>query len=196
MADDPAPAPAPQPAPAPKAPPEPEVFSREYVTELRRENQGWRLKAQEMEGKSTEAQKAAQAAREAAEAATTKANEEATQRATQAEQRANERVIRAELRTAAVKAGMIDLDGLKLADLSAVKINADGEVEGADALMEGLKTAKPYLFGQPGTAPKHTSNPNPPPNPTPTAKKRAVEMTDEEFDAAMKRIDAGKGVPA
>lgn len=56
-------------------------------------------------------------------------------------------VIRAELKAEALKAGMVDLDGLKLADTSVVTLNAAGEVVGAVALMAGLRRAKPWLFG-------------------------------------------------
>ena len=71
---------------------------------------------------------------------------------------ADQRIIRAELKAEALKAGMVDLDGLKLADLSKVKLNDAGEVEGADALMTELKKSKPYLFGTPGTTSNTTTN--------------------------------------
>lgn len=154
-----------------KTPPakEPETFSREYVTELRGENKNWRLKAQE------EAKK-----REEAEAAATKAKEEADSKTTAAEKAANDRVIRAELKAAAIKAGMVDLDGLKLADLSTVKLGDDGEVEGADALMEAMKEAKPYLFGE---AKSSSSTTKVPPKKE-TETKKATEMTPDEYKAA------------
>jgi len=100
-----------------------------------------------------------------------------TEKTTAAEQRANERVIRAELKVAAQKAGMIDLDGLKLADVSKVTLEADGTVKGADELMTALKEAKPYLFGN---ATKGSSNPNPPPPPGDTQPKKAKDMTEAE----------------
>lgn len=162
----------PNPAPAPKQP-EPETFSREYVRELREENKGWRLKA-------TQQEQAAKAAKEAAE----KAQADADTKATEAENRANERVIRAELKAAALKAGMVDLDGLKLADLSTVKLNDQGEVEGADELMTKLKETKPYLFKQQNS----TSNPNEPPKPGDKPPKKATEMTAEEYAAEKKRL--------
>ncbi len=56
-------------------------------------------------------------------------------------------VIRAELKAEALRAGMVDLDGLKLADTSTVTLDARGEVVGAAALMAGLRRAKPWLFG-------------------------------------------------
>lgn len=149
-----------------------ETFSREYVSELRNENKSWRLKVQEHE----------QARLAAEEAAAATAREIAA--------KADERVIRAELRTLAIRAGMVDLDGLKLADLTHVRLNEDGEVEGAEALMAHLREAKPYLFAAPSLG---ASNPAPRPPPRPAERKRATEMTDAEYDAAMRRIDAGRG---
>ena len=148
----------------------PEVFSKEYVKELREENKGWRLKAQEHET----------AAKTATEALT-RAQAEAAEKVTAAEQRANMRTIQAELRTAAIKAGMVDLDGLKMLDLSAVNLSDDGTVDGADALIDAAKKAKPFLFG--GT---NTSNPNSPPSPKPAAGKHARDMTETELAAAIK----------
>lgn len=148
--------------------PEPEVFSREYVKELRHESASYRTKAQENERKAQEAEDRAK-----------KAAEESEAKIKEATTAAEARIIRAELKAAALKAGMVDLDGLKLADLSKVKLGENGEVEGADALMEELKKAKPYLFGS-----ASTSNPgNPPPKDPPTNKK-ATEMTAEEYAKA------------
>jgi hypothetical protein len=93
---------------------------------------------------------------------------------------ADQRVLMAELKSEAVKNGMVDADGLKLADLSGVSLK-DGKLEGADALFAGLKESKPYLFGQPQS---NSSNPNKPPSPTPPTPKNAREMTDEEYAAA------------
>jgi hypothetical protein len=158
--------PAPAPAPAPR---EPETFSKEYVRELRGENAGYRLKYQESEAKAKTAEENA-----------AKAAKDADDRVAAANSAADQRVIRAELKAAALKAGMVDLDGLKLADLSGVKLNAEtGEVEGAEALMEALKKSKPYLFGATGT-----STPGNPPQPKNPEAKKATEMNDEEYQQA------------
>ncbi len=95
------------------------------------------------------------------------------------QQEADNRLLRAELKAEATRAGMIDLDGLKLLDLSAAKLNASGEVEGASAMMEQLKRAKPWLFG--GAS---SSSPTMPPPAQPPRQKRAMEMTDAEYRAA------------
>lgn len=154
----------------PQAPsPEPQTFSVEYVKELRNEAASHRVKANE-----------AEKARQAAEEAGAKAEQAAAARIQEAENAANARIIRAELKAAALKAGMVDLDGLKLADLSGIKLAESGEVEGADELMESLKKAKPYLFGEPRNT-SHTSSPPPPKAPE---TKSARDMTPEEYKAA------------
>ncbi|KAF1003125.1 MAG: hypothetical protein GAK28_04926 [Luteibacter sp.] len=145
-----------------------ESFSREYVQELRAESSGYRLKAKEQ-----------QDAREAAEKRAKEAEDAASARIAEATSAADQRIIRAELKAVAIKAGIVDLDGLKLVDLSKVKLNEQGEVEGADALIEELKTAKPYLFGAAGSSSVST-----PPANTPPAQKKASDMTPEEYAAA------------
>jgi hypothetical protein len=57
------------------------------------------------------------------------------------------RIVRAELKAEAVRAGMVDLDGLKLLDVAGIKVAESGEVEGAATIMRDLKKAKPWLFG-------------------------------------------------
>jgi hypothetical protein len=148
---------------------EPEVFSSDYVKELRRENAHYRTKAKENE-------EAAQKAAKDAEEVTAKAKTEA-----------DARIIRAELKAAALKAGMIDLDGLKLADLSKVTLKDDGTLDGADDMMKGLKETKPYLFGNADTS-THTGKPPPA---VPPAAKKASEMTADEY--AVARAAALKG---
>jgi hypothetical protein len=87
------------------------------------------------------------------------------------------RLIRAELKTEAVKAGMIDLDGLKLIDASEVRLNEAGEVEDAGALLGRLKRAKPWLFGG-GTSSSAAINP---PRPEPPRTRHANELSREEW---------------
>lgn len=166
---------APAAAPAVANPPEPETFSKDYVRELRAENKGWRLKASEHETAAAAAREEAKKAKELADAAIAESN-------TKAEQR----IIRSELKAIAVKAGIVDLDGLKLVDLKDVKLNETGEVEGAEALIEGLKKAKPYLFGAPASSSTATAPTN-----TPPSNKKATEMTAEEYAAAKKAAIRG-----
>ncbi len=124
-----------------------ETFSREYVSELREENKSWKQKY------------------EKTLANLVQAKEEAQTSLSQFQQKAEERIIQAELKTHALQAGLIDVDDLKLADLSSVKLNDAGCVEGAQQLLEALKAAKPYLFAPEG---KSSSYAQTPPTPKPS----------------------------
>ena len=92
---------------------------------------------------------------------------------------AQSRLIHAELKAEALRAGIVDLDGLKLIDLSDVKLNATGEVEGGAALIAALKRSKPWLF-----AAASSSATARPPAAQPPRQKLATEMTDDEYRAA------------
>lgn len=154
-------------SPAPRAA-EPEMFSREYVTELRRENAHYRTKANESEAAKTAAERAAEDGVKTIK------------------QEADARIIRSELKAEAIKAGMIDLDGLKLADLSKVKLTDTGDVEGATELLAALKESKPYLFG----ATNNSSTPGDPPKPKPNEPRDVRTMTREEYAKA--KADAAR----
>jgi hypothetical protein len=95
------------------------------------------------------------------------------------QQQSNARLVRAEIKAEAIRAGMIDLDGLRLLDLSAIKLNEIGEIEDASGLMARFKKAKPWLFGTPSS-----SNPLNAPLPQPPRQKLATEMTDAEYAIA------------
>jgi hypothetical protein len=88
-------------------------------------------------------------------------------------------MVRAELKAEAVRAGMVDLDGLKLVDLADVRVNEAGEIEGAAALMQKLRRAKPWLFGE-----RHSSSPAMVPPAQPPQARRATEMSLDEWRAA------------
>ena len=89
------------------------------------------------------------------------------------------RLAQAELKLHAVRAGMIDLDGIKLLDPSRIKLTENGEVEAADRLMADLRRDKPWLFRQATTSSLGTAPPS-----TPPAAKRALEMTHAEWQSA------------
>lgn len=87
------------------------------------------------------------------------------------------KLIRAELKAEAVKAGMIDLDGLKLIDASEVQLNEAGELQDAGAVLTRLKRAKPWLFGGGGSSSAAAN----PPRPEPPRARHANELSHEEW---------------
>jgi hypothetical protein len=178
------------------------TFSLEYVQELRAEAKGLRLQlANAIRAKEDAETKATAAAKEAADKVTaaekaatdaiaiakTEAEKASTDAIAAAKKETDDRVIRTELRVEATKAGMHDLDGLKLVDASALKIKDDGTVEGVADLMTKLKTDKPYLFG----TSRGTTNTDIKPPPKPGQPKNAKDLTDAEYAAALKTIDGG-----
>ncbi len=96
---------------------------------------------------------------------------------------ARSRVVHAELKVEAVRAGMVDLDGLKLLNPATVEVGADGEVKNAAEVIAQLRRAKPWLFGGSSSS----SSANPPPA-QPPRQKMATEMTEAEYRAARAAI--------
>lgn len=90
-----------------------------------------------------------------------------------------ERLVKAEMRVEAVRAGMIDLDGLKLANMTQVSVGEDGEVQGGAALMERLRKDKPWLFARANSS----STASPPPG-APVTQKLATDMSLDEWRLA------------
>jgi hypothetical protein len=89
------------------------------------------------------------------------------------------RLVIANLRTEAVRAGIIDMDGLKLIDLSAVRLDKDDRIVGGQKLMDDLKRNKPWLFGVMSSSSAAIA-----PASQPVRQKMALEMTNEEYVAA------------
>lgn len=100
-------------------------------------------------------------------------------RLAETEQEARSRVIRAELKVEAVRAGILDLDGLKLLDLHDVQVTPSGELANGAELIAQLRRAKPWLFSAPSSSSGASAPPAQPPR-----LKLATEMTDEEYRAA------------
>ena len=98
-------------------------------------------------------------------------------------QEAAARVARAELKVEAVRAGIVDLDGLKLIDLEHAELTAAGEFANAAELVAQLRRTKPWLFG--GSSSSSPANPPPARPPRP---KLATEMTEDEYQAARAAI--------
>jgi hypothetical protein len=98
-------------------------------------------------------------------------------------QLADRRVILAELKVEAMRAGMIDMDGLTFLDTAEIRLNEDGGIAGGPELINQLKRAKPWLF----LAPSSSSVAKVPPS-RPARQKLAKDMTDAEYRIARANI--------
>ena len=97
----------------------------------------------------------------------------------QVKQQAESGIVKAHLQAEAMRAGMVDLDGLKMLDLTNITMSEDGDVRGASALMEKVRKEKPWLFGRAFTSAAGMAPPSQPPR-----QKLATDMTDAEYQAA------------
>ena len=88
------------------------------------------------------------------------------------------RLREAELKSEALRAGIVDLDGLRLLEPTALS-NAAGEPFDAAELITKLRRDKPWLFGSPSS-----SSAMPPPAAAQVRRRLATEMTVEEWRAA------------
>ena len=109
--------------------------------------------------------------------------EAAERRLEETTREAHNRVLNAELKVEAIRAGIVDLDGLKLLDLKDVRLTSEGELLNATELMAQLRRTKPWLFGSTSSS----SQASPPPA-QPPRQKLATEMTDDEYRAARAAI--------
>jgi hypothetical protein len=98
-------------------------------------------------------------------------------------QSAQSQLAQAELKAQAIRAGMIDLDGLKLIDFSGMAFDGNGNILDAASFMDKFKMEKPWLFNG---ASSSTSATVPPP-PAPRGK-LATEMSDAEYRVARAAI--------
>ncbi len=89
------------------------------------------------------------------------------------------RLLVASLRTEAIRAGIVDLDGLKLIDLSAVRLGKDDNIIGGPKLMDDLRRNKPWLFAVPSSSSAAIA-----PASHPVRQKSVLEMTDQEYASA------------
>jgi len=154
---------------------EPQTFSLDYVKELREENKAHRLTNSELAAKLKTSDESLNGLKTESEA-----------KLTAAQKASNERLLLAELKVAAKDAGLIDLDALKLADLTKVVLKDDGTIEGVDTLFKGLKETKPYLFGAASTSTAKEA-----PKADDQRVKTAKDMTKEEYAAALAKIKNG-----
>lgn len=89
------------------------------------------------------------------------------------------RLMLADLRSEAIKAGMVDLDGLKLIDVSKFQLGDDDHVVDGTKIMDDLRRRKAWLF-----RPDSSSSPAVVPATQPVRHKSAMEMSDTEYAAA------------
>ncbi len=90
-----------------------------------------------------------------------------------------QRLVQAELKAEAIRTGMVDLDGIRLVDTTTLTVNDKGEVAGAAAVMEQMRTTKPWLF-----SPASSSAAASPPPAQMSHARLATEMTREEWQQA------------
>jgi hypothetical protein len=93
-------------------------------------------------------------------------------------------LLNAALRSEALRAGMVDLDGLKLVDTQGLTLDDNGELAGASGLMTTMKRAKPWLFGLPGPGAASSSSAATAPPAQAPRQRRATDMTHEEWQTA------------
>jgi len=91
---------------------------------------------------------------------------------------AKEQVKAARLEALALREGLVDLDGLKLLDLSKITQKEDGTFEGVEEVFKAAREAKPYLFGEKVTT---TTGTKPAPKPGDPAPVDARKLTKEEY---------------
>lgn len=140
---------------------QPEVFSKEYVQQLRRESATYRNEVKNVRAE------------------------------------LHSTIIRSELKTAALAAGIVDLDALKMFDTSKLSISAENDVVGVNELVEQMRKEKPYLFKQESDSKKSdekqesktdtkkqtsTSAHAKAPETAAAKQKTAMDMSKEEFD--------------
>jgi hypothetical protein len=89
------------------------------------------------------------------------------------------KLVQMALRAEALRAGMIDLDGLRLLDPSVLVPGDDGEFDGAVELIGKLRRDKPWLFGAASSSSSAVA-----PTPAVTRRKSATEMSLEEWRVA------------
>jgi hypothetical protein len=83
-----------------------------------------------------------------------------------------------ELKSEAMRAGIVDIDGLKLLDPSISSASAGG-LQDAAQIIARLKSDKPWLFG-----PANSSSTSVAPKAAPVERKLATEMSFDEWRAA------------
>lgn len=90
-----------------------------------------------------------------------------------------QRLLRSELKAAALRAGMVDLDGIALIDTTELHLDTEGNLPNATGVMTQLRRAKPWLFSGSSSSTGAT-----PPTAQPPRIRLATEMSVEEWKSA------------
>jgi hypothetical protein len=102
------------------------------------------------------------------------------------------RVLQAELKTHAIQSGIVDLDGLKLADTNGLSFDEAGDVQGVEDVIASLRARKPYLFGSDAAATTvTTAQLQRPPTPAQPTSLDARSLSREAWHAERDRLLAG-----
>jgi len=103
---------------------------------------------------------------------------------------ASRKLQQAELRTQAIRSGIVDLDGLQFVDTSGLSQDAAGNVQGAEQAIAALRQHKPYLFAvdRNGTTTGTTAQLQRPPAPTQPSTVDARSLSREAWQAERDRL--------
>jgi hypothetical protein len=172
------PPPSSQTPPAAGQEPAPERYDAEYVKELRKSEAATRKKLQEAEAriKAADDEKLSEAER------LQKRADEAEKRATEAEARARQALVRSAVMVELGKQGAVNPARIyALVDQSAVELDDDGNVSGADKAVEKLLKDEPYLKGADDTRKpaERGTPPTPKPNGTNPTREQDVDKRAE-----------------
>lgn len=170
---------------------------KKYLRRVMSENKNRREKLKEVESKLTEKEKkeAEDQRKKDEETGNWKKIADETEAKLKAK---DERIKRAEVRAAAVKAGIIDPSDIDLLPLDGVEISDAGDVSGVDKFVSKWKKDKPHMFGAEKKGdedPEGTTTPAaaPPANGQQTTKD-ALKMTDKEFKEELDKIMQQGGI--
>jgi hypothetical protein len=107
---------------------------------------------------------------------------------------AQTRIIRAEVRAAAVAAGLVDPRALNMLDISSVTLDDNGEVAIPDGFFDNAKAEFPYLFADRKAEPAKptTSQPASPPPSKPAEKKHGRDLSTDEWRAMRQELMQGR----
>ncbi len=101
--------------------------------------------------------------------------------------RANERLVQSELRNHAIRAGMIDLDLLKLVDTKDFAVDDSGNLPQATEALARLRRDKPWMFAN-----SSSSQLKPAPVAELPKARNAMTMTRAEWQAARDKLVRGR----